>query len=179
MVLLVARSSDIPVPSSDRFGAAGRQPDSPGSASLRPTGAGSIEALVEDAVYRAVARLLEPHLARLSAPEPLVYTVAQAALTLQVSPDTVARLVRRGALDRVPHVDGKLLIPRGSLERLVAGPAEQTPDDVSDGVVSPLPGPDRRRTRSAPPEDAARTAGSARESRLGPEQAPRRRRGAP
>lgn len=88
------------------------------AAATSPT-AGGIEVLIEDAVFRAVTRLLEPHLARLVEPEPLVYTVAQAATALQVSPDTVTRLVRRGALDRVPHIDGKQLIPRASLERLV------------------------------------------------------------
>ena len=83
--------------------------------------ASGIEALIEDAVFRAVARLLEPHLARLVEPAPLVYTVAQAATALQISPDTVTRLVRRGVLDRVPHIDGKQLIPRASLDRLVEG----------------------------------------------------------
>ena len=81
--------------------------------------ASGIEALIEDAVFRAVARLLEPHLARLVEPAPLVYTVAQAATALQISP--VTRLVRRGVLDRVPHIDGKQLIPRASLDRLVEG----------------------------------------------------------
>ena len=52
-------------------------------------------------------------------PEPLVYTVAQAATVLQVSPDTVTRLVRPGVLDRVPHIDGTQLIPRASIDRLV------------------------------------------------------------
>ena len=70
---------------------------------------------------RAVTELLEPYLVRLTKPEPLVYTVAQAATVLQVSPDTVSRLIRRGVLDRVPHIDGKQLIPRASLEELVAG----------------------------------------------------------
>jgi hypothetical protein len=88
-----------------------------------PPTAGGIEALIEDAVFSAVARLLEPHLARLVEPEPLVYTVTQAATALQVSPDTVTRLVRRGVLDRVPHIDGKQLIPRASLDRLVDGDA--------------------------------------------------------
>jgi len=146
MVPPVARTSEVPDNRDDRLGGSLREPDRSGVSNVRPTGAvGSIEALIEDAVFRAVGRLLAPHLARLGEPEPLVYTVAQAALALQVSPDTVNRLVRRSVLDRVPHIDGKLLIPRASLERLVKGTSEQTADDVSDGVVSPLQRPERRR----------------------------------
>jgi hypothetical protein len=45
--------------------------------------------------------------------------VGQVAVVLQVSDDTVARLVKRGAPPRVPHLDGKVLIPRAAVERLV------------------------------------------------------------
>jgi excisionase family DNA binding protein len=80
---------------------------------------GSIEALVEAAVERAINRLLEPHLRRLQTCSPAVYTVHQAAEVLQVSEDTIGRLVRRGVLHRVPHLDGKVLIPRQAVARLV------------------------------------------------------------
>jgi excisionase family DNA binding protein len=50
----------------------------------------------------------------------MVFTVSQAAQVLQVSEDTIGRLVRRGVLPRVPHLDGKVLIPRQAVVRLVA-----------------------------------------------------------
>jgi excisionase family DNA binding protein len=70
-------------------------------------------------VERAINRLLEPHLRRLQSCSPAVYTVHQAAEVLQVSEDTIGRLVRRGVLHRVPHLDGKVLIPRQAVARLV------------------------------------------------------------
>jgi excisionase family DNA binding protein len=81
----------------------------------------SIEVCIEDAVERAVERFLGPYLRRICEPEPAVYTVAQTAVVLQVSEDTVARLVRRGVLHRVPHVGGKVLIPRTAVDELLAG----------------------------------------------------------
>lgn len=80
----------------------------------------TIEDLVEAAVTRSVERLLGPHLVKLSRPEPLVYTVAQAAEVLQLSTDSVTRLVKKGVLVRVPWVDGKLLIPKRCVEELLA-----------------------------------------------------------
>lgn len=79
----------------------------------------TIEEQIEAAVERAVERLLGPYLARLCQPEPAVYTLAQVAVVLQVSDDTVSRLVKRGALPRVPHLGGKVLIPRAAVERMV------------------------------------------------------------
>jgi excisionase family DNA binding protein len=70
----------------------------------------SIETCIEDAVERAVERFLRPYLRRICEPEPAVYTVAQTAVVLQVSEDTIARLVRRGVLRRVPHVGGKVAL---------------------------------------------------------------------
>lgn len=83
-----------------------------------------MEELIEAAVERAVLRVVGPLLERLNAPAPLVCTVAQAADALQVSQDTVSRMVRRGDLPRVPHVGGKVLIPRHALDRLVASAEE-------------------------------------------------------
>lgn len=83
--------------------------------------ASSIEACIEEVVERAIERLLGPYLRRICEPTPAVYTVAQAAVVLQVSEDTVARLVRRGVLHRVPHVGGKVLIPRAAVDELLAG----------------------------------------------------------
>jgi excisionase family DNA binding protein len=89
----------------------------------------SSETRIEEAVERAIGRLLRPYLHRICDPEPAVYTAAQAAVVLQVSDDTVARLVRRGVLHRVPHVGGKTLIPRAAVEELLAG----TPSRLHDG----------------------------------------------
>jgi hypothetical protein len=51
----------------------------------------SIEVCIEDAVERALERLLGPYLRRICEPEPAVYTVAQTAVVLQVSEDTVVQ----------------------------------------------------------------------------------------
>ncbi|MGZ4710178.1 MAG: helix-turn-helix domain-containing protein [Acidimicrobiales bacterium] len=99
----------------------------------------SIEALIEGAVSRTIEQLLEPYLVRLSKPEPLVYTVSQAAEVLQVSTDTIGRLVKRGVLDRVPHLDGKTLIPKVSIEHLVAGAGPDGREDKqSTGKVTQI-----------------------------------------
>jgi excisionase family DNA binding protein len=85
---------------------------------------GTIEDQIEAAVERALQRMLGPYLAKLCAPEPAVYTVAHTAVVMQVSEDTVARLVKRGVLPRVPHLDGKILIPRAAVQKLVSGEGE-------------------------------------------------------
>jgi len=135
----MARPTDLPHARIHQMGL-----DSVPRQSVQPS-TGSIEQLVEAAVTRAIKLLLEPYLSRLSEPEPLVYTVAQAAAILQVSPDTVSRLIRRGVLDRVPHIDGKQLIPKRSVEELVDGAFVPSDEVVSPGV-SALRAPLRRRT---------------------------------
>lgn len=70
-------------------------------------------------VERAVERAVESMVRQLRQPEPLVYTVHQAAHALQVSPDTVGRMIRRGTLLKVPHLDGRVLIPRVAVEALI------------------------------------------------------------
>jgi excisionase family DNA binding protein len=82
---------------------------------------------VEAAVERAIRRLLEPHLRRLQSCSPVVYTASQAAEVLQVSEDTIGRLIRKGVLPRVPHLDGKVLIPRQAVARLVDGDDVESP----------------------------------------------------
>ncbi len=98
-------------------------------AGLEATPPVSVEELIEVAVERAIRRSFGPHLRHLRAPQPAVYTVAQSAEILQVSEDTIGRMVRRGVLPRVPHVGGKVLIPRRALDRLIDGPdlAQATP----------------------------------------------------
>jgi excisionase family DNA binding protein len=100
------------------------------AAARRPA---SIEEHIEAAVARAVARLLGPYLKRLSVLEPMVFTVGQVAELMQVSEDTVGRMVKRGVLPRVPHLGGKILIPRRAVERLASG------TDQPDEAVTELP----------------------------------------
>ncbi len=95
------------------------------------TPSGTMEDLIVAAVERAVHQALDPHLHRLNACEPIVFTVAQAAQVLLVSEDTVPRMVRRGTLPRVPHVGTKVLIPRRALFELVEA-AEGTPETDPD-----------------------------------------------
>jgi excisionase family DNA binding protein len=95
--------------------------DNSDSAAGKPT-AGGIEARIEEAVLRAIEASLRPYLHRLTQPEAVVFTAAQVASVLQVSEDTVWRLVKRGVLPRVPHLDGKLLIPKEAVNRLINPP---------------------------------------------------------
>ncbi len=105
------RDSTEPAPSLPASHLISRGPESPPAL--------TIEGQIESAIERAVQRVLGPYLGKLSGPEPAVYTVAQAAVVIQVSEDTVARLVKRGVLPRLPHLDGKVLIPRAAIERLL------------------------------------------------------------
>lgn len=103
------------------------------------TPAVSVENLIEVAVERAIRRSLGPYLHRLSAHQPAVYTVAQGAEVLQVSEDTIGRMVRRGVLPRVPHVGGKVLIPKRALDELIetrqVAQAAPTFDRAADSVT--------------------------------------------
>lgn len=110
-----------------------------------PSNLSGMEALIEAAVERAIARSLGPYLGRLSVCEPAVYTVAQAAEVLQVSEDTIGRIVRRGVLPRVPHVGGKILIPRRALDRLIES-AEASPEKAFVRTDPPIGTPLRRRS---------------------------------
>ncbi len=110
-----------------------RFPDDNSDADAGKPTAGSIEAMIEQAVVRAFEASLGPYVHRLAQPEPVVFTAAQVASVLQVSEDTVWRLVKRGVLPRVPHVDGKLLIPKEAVKRLVSppDPAAESEADVT------------------------------------------------
>jgi excisionase family DNA binding protein len=103
----------------------------------KPAGRGnpstpSMEELIEAAVERAMGRALSHYIVRAGRPSPAVYTVSQAAEVLQVSEDTVGRMVRRGVLPRVPYVGGKVLIPRQALDRMTRVPQEpEEPEEDS------------------------------------------------
>ena len=95
----------------------------PGGRDGSPTGSrsvSSIEETIEAAVERAVERSLAKYLrASGDHPEPAVYTVSQAAQVLQVSHDTIWRMVKRGDLRRVPLLSGKTLIPRRAIDDML------------------------------------------------------------
>jgi excisionase family DNA binding protein len=55
-----------------------------------------------------------------SDPEPLVYSVRQAAHVLATSTTTVRRLVEEGVLPIVPHMGQRIVIPRVAVANLVA-----------------------------------------------------------
>ncbi len=80
----------------------------------------TMEEQIESAVERTIQRILGPHLHRIAAPEPVVYTVAQVAGMLQVSEDTVGRMVKRGRLPKLPDMGTKVLIPRRAVDDLVS-----------------------------------------------------------
>jgi excisionase family DNA binding protein len=119
--------------------------------SAAPLSTLTIEEMIEAAVERAISRTLGPYLHRLSACEPAVYTVAQSAEVLQVSEDTIGRMVRKGVIARVPHVGGKVLIPKRALDRIIEGSElAQTAPVAEDGTASAAVDPRRSRSiRSA------------------------------
>ena len=81
---------------------------------------GSIDEAIAAAVQESVDKAMAPIVERMGEPAPLVWTTGQAAAALGCSTQTVARLVDRGVLPRVPHMGTLRLIPRAAVERLVA-----------------------------------------------------------
>ena len=81
----------------------------------------AIQALIADAVRQS----LSPFLRRLADPEPLVYSVREAAHVLSTSTSTIRRLVDAGVLPIVPHMGQRIVIPRAAVMRLVDS-AERT-----------------------------------------------------
>lgn len=79
----------------------------------------SLDAAIEEAVVKAVQSALAPYLRRLADPEPLVYSVKEAAHVLGTSPTTIDRLIENGILRPVPHMGQRKLIPRSAVARLV------------------------------------------------------------
>jgi excisionase family DNA binding protein len=79
----------------------------------------SLDSALRDAVITAIEQALAPYLRRLSDPEPLVYSVREAAQVLSTSTNTVRRLVDDGVLPIVPHMGQRIVIPRTAVVRLV------------------------------------------------------------
>src|ERR687898_3302077 len=66
-------------------------------------------------------------------PEPLVYSVREAAHVLRTSTTTVRRLVDEGVLPIVPHMGQRIVIPRAAVARLVEGNPAHTSVDTETG----------------------------------------------
>jgi excisionase family DNA binding protein len=81
----------------------------------------NLASVLEEAVAAAVVRTLEPYVRRLREPEPLVYSVPEAAKVLRTSTNTVRRMVERGVLPTVPHMGNRTVIPRVAVSQLVNG----------------------------------------------------------
>jgi excisionase family DNA binding protein len=87
----------------------------------------SMDAAIEKAVAAALEKTLSPYLRRLSDPEPLAYSVREAAHVLRTSTTTVRRLVEEGVLPTVPHMGQRILIPRVAVANLVASGGSVAP----------------------------------------------------
>lgn len=78
---------------------------------------------IEEQITEAVRAALDPYLDRLAQPEPLVYSVPEAAKAMRTSTNTIRRLVDDGHLPVVPHMGSRVLIPRVALRDFVNGKA--------------------------------------------------------
>ena len=87
--------------------------------------------------------------ARLDGDEFLVLTEDVYKRQLQVSEDTIGRMVRRGVLPRVPHVGGKVLIPKRALERLIEAPELAQVAPVAEDRAEDRPAPEAVDPRSS------------------------------
>lgn len=101
-------------------------------------------------VVGAIATALEPLIDVLNRvdrqPERLVYTPAECADVLGVSPQTIRKWLDKGVLPRLPHTD-RVLIPRVAVESFVAAAAKgragvsATREGVDGRRVSPSSAP--------------------------------------
>jgi excisionase family DNA binding protein len=79
----------------------------------------SLDNAIQEAVTAALTDALRPYLKRLADPEPLVYSVPEAAHVLRTSTNTIRRLVDAGVLPIVPHMGQRVLIPRTAVVEFV------------------------------------------------------------
>ena len=94
----------------------------------------SLDAAIQAVVVDAVQEALAPYLRRLADPEPLVYSVREAAHVLSTSTNTVRRLVEDGVLPIVPHMGQRIVIPRIAVVRLVEAMAVESEDASAPGA---------------------------------------------
>ena len=81
-----------------------------------------------------VKEALAPYVRRLSDPEPLVYSVREAAHVLATSTNTVRRLIDEGGLPIVPHMGQRIVIPRIAVAQLVQADKSPREEDTAAGV---------------------------------------------
>lgn len=91
----------------------------------------SLDDILTAKVVAAVEQALAPYADRLADPEPLTYTIPEAAKRVGVSRDTFNRWVRRGLIPLVPHIEGHQRVSRVRLERFLAGEGPVAPADVA------------------------------------------------
>jgi hypothetical protein len=84
----------------------------------------SLDEAIEEAVVKAVQAAFAPYLQRLADPDPLVYSIKEAAQVLATSPTTIDRLIDDGILALVPHMGQRKLILSLDLPRLRRLPAQ-------------------------------------------------------
>lgn len=79
----------------------------------------SLEEQIRQAVADGVGEYLDRYTRRLADPEPLTYTIPEAAVVIGTSDTTVRKLVNAGRLPLVPHMGERRLIPRIAVEAFV------------------------------------------------------------
>jgi excisionase family DNA binding protein len=98
----------------------------------------SLDEVIQAVVVEAIQQSLASYLRRLADPEPLVYSVREAAYVLSTSTNTVRRLVDEGVLPIVPHMGQRVIIPRTAVVRLVEAGAALLDEDGADSVPTRL-----------------------------------------
>jgi excisionase family DNA binding protein len=98
----------------------------------------SLDSALQAVVAEAVRQTLAPYLRRLADPEPLVYSVSEAAHVLSTSTNTVRRLVDEGVLPIVPHMGQRILIPRRAVGRLVEASMKVCDADAPNAIPAQL-----------------------------------------
>jgi excisionase family DNA binding protein len=91
----------------------------------------SLDVAIQTVVVEAIGEALAPYLRRLADPEPLVYSVREAAHVLSTSSTTVRRLIDEGVLPIVPHMGQRIVVPRMAVLRLVESAGTIAPDSGS------------------------------------------------
>jgi excisionase family DNA binding protein len=94
----------------------------------------TLDAAIRTAVVEAIGEALAPYIRRLADPEPLVYSVREAALVLSTSTTTVRRLIDEGVLPVVPHMGHRVVVPRQAVLRLVESANPHGAADAADVV---------------------------------------------
>jgi excisionase family DNA binding protein len=98
----------------------------------------SLDAAIQAVVIDAIGQALAPYIRRLSDPEPLVYSIREAAHALSTSTTTIRRLIDEGVLPIVPHMGQRIVVPRGAVLRLVESANTITRDSGTPACSTPV-----------------------------------------